>query len=169
MYKHTLSQVLDVLEDLKDLTEDALEGDVNVNLLEQAIGNATDLLNANHPEVEKIHAVADLLLTAEDGTYSQAGTPVTYNSGYQVAGMVSGLVNPSRKDLILWVERIRAAYPKSRSVHFGVWVDPATGLRYIDLTNRIVNLTSAKIQGHYRDEIAIWDWFSNESITIKEG
>jgi len=167
MYKHTLSQVLDTLEDLRDLVADALEGDVNANLLDEAVGNATDLLNANHPEVEKIHAIADHLLTAADGTYSLAGTPMTYNSGYQVGGVVSGLVSPSRKDLILWVERVRAAFPMSRSVFWGVWVDPATGLRYIDLSDRNYKLLTARLTARRRDEIAIWDWEAGEAIEVQ--
>ncbi len=168
MYKHPTHRILDVLEDLMSLTQDALEGEVNHRLLEEAMGQAQDLINDCSPQVEKLDDLVQLLTKTADGTFSLAGARVTRSGGYQVGGdpLVPPLVNPSREDLVAWVERARSVYGSSRSHYLGKWTDKAGGVHY-DVSQYVVGYYDALFLGRERREEAIWGWGEDQALPCR--
>lgn len=167
MYKHTTHQILEVLEDLMSLTADLLDGvQPPQRLLEEAVGQAQDIVNACGPQVEKLDDLVQLLTKKADGTFSLAGARVTRREGYQVGGdpLVPPLVNPSREDLVAWVERARSVYGSSRSHYWGKWTDAAGNVHY-DVSQYVVGRYDALFLGRERREDSIWDWGADQALT----
>ena len=169
MYKHPTHRILDVLEDLLSLTQDALEGEVHYRLLEEAMGQAQDLINDCSPQVEKLDDLVQLLTKEADGTFSLAGARVTRSEGYQVGGdpLVPPLVNPSREDLVAWVERARSVYGSSRSHYLGKWTDDAAGDVHYDVSQYVVGHYDALFLGRERREDSIWDWSADQALKCR--
>jgi len=167
-YPHSTYRILDVLEDLHDIVSRALDGDLNRRFLEEALGNAQDVINDSHRETDKILQVATAL-AQEDCTLSLAGSIVRRRTGYMVGGdpLVTTVVNPTRKELVTFVERARNVYGFSRSHFLGRWTDDDGNVHY-DVSELVKGYYAATHLGRQRGEQEVWSWAHNASLPIQD-
>lgn len=104
-----------------------------------------------------------------DGTYQldENGALVDYAAKWGF-GFIVGLpggrtVNPGEHFSVGNVQ-IYAALKGWRL--FGVWIDPDTGIQYIDPVEHVSDLGTARARATERGEIAIYDLMMGECITI---
>lgn len=83
------------------------------------------------------------------GTFSVDGTDVPDN-GYFVGGAVPSLINPTREQVLDFVETAGADY-------VGFWEDSATLALYVDAVDWTPSEAYAKRLSNLRGEIAYWD------------
>lgn len=157
-YPVSSTHILDVLEDLFAIVSQSREYDsVPERFIEEALHQAQDLINDCGGESERILTVVSKLLKSEDGTFSMAGNLVNRSRGYQVGGVVPTLVNPTRDELIRFVEEARARWPLSRTMSLGRWTD-AQGQVHFDVSEYVLQYYDALILGRDRDEQEVWSW-----------
>jgi hypothetical protein len=92
------------------------------------------------------------------GTYSLDGTAVP-NSGYFVGGAVPSLINPTRAQVLEFVETAGADY-------VGFWEDSETLALYIDAVDHTDSEAFARRLSEVRGEIAYWDVAKGDEIRI---
>ncbi len=92
------------------------------------------------------------------GTYSVNGTEVPAH-GYFVGGAVPSLINPTRDQMIAFVETAGADY-------VGFWEDSETLALYVDAVDWTPSEAFARRLSILRSEIAYWDVQRSEEIRI---
>lgn len=88
------------------------------------------------------------------GTYSVDGSQVPDN-GYFVGGAVPSLINPTREQMIEFVETAGADY-------VGFWEDSETLALYVDAVDWTESEAFARRLSILRGEIAYWDVAAND-------
>lgn len=93
------------------------------------------------------------------GTYSVDGTAVP-ETGYFVGGAVPSLINPTRQQMIDFVETAGADY-------VGFWEDSETLALYVDAVDWTPSEAFARRLSILRGEIAFWDVVRKDEIRIE--
>jgi hypothetical protein len=157
------TDLLDVLEDLHDVAQDNLDGScASFERLDKAVGRANDLINAAGPALATIHALADALSSGKDGTWNMDGALVSFDSGYQVGGVVPPLTNPTFGETVAFIERA-LQLRDTGDLYLGAWTDPQ-GQLVIDISERIFSRVAARLTAFNRGETAVWNWHTKDSL-----
>jgi hypothetical protein len=107
--------------------------------------------------------IADAMLTkiadgVTGGTFSVDGTAVP-TDGYFVGGAVPSLINPTRQQIIDFVETAGADY-------VGFWEDSETLALYIDAVDWTPSEAFARRLSELRSEIAYWDVKRSQEVRV---
>lgn len=103
--------------------------------------------------------IADAMLSkiadgVTGGTFSVDGHDVP-NTGYFVGGAVPSLINPTRQQMIDFIETAGADY-------VGFWEDSETLALYVDAVDHTESEAFARRLSILRGEIAFWDIAAND-------
>lgn len=92
------------------------------------------------------------------GTFSVNGTAVP-STGYFVGGAVPSLINPTREQMIDFIETAGADY-------VGFWEDSETLALYVDAVDWTESEAFARRLSILRDEIAYWDVAKGDEVRV---
>lgn len=122
----------------------------------------------NKKQLNTIFGIAKHVMENGGATIKSDLTIANYTTGYGVgAGNISTTEYKNIKGLIIAIaygyeEFIKENLPKQ--AHFGLWID--NGKLYIDKSMVIVEKGNAMEIAKQNNELAIWDFATNESIYL---
>ena len=104
--------------------------------------------------------------TANNGGASiNMATGTTPDSGYMVSRAGSELI--TEMPLIReHLERFVQAYQDELDTYLGTWIDPDTGLVYLDISDNLDSLDTARDMGIAREQLAIYAVEQGETIRL---
>ncbi len=121
------------------------------------------------PYIESVNAAEALIAVNGGGTFRRSGVEVHPTLGYAVGGATNGLIftvgavsHEKQVSIIArWLDALETSIQ-----YVGSWIND--GKLYIDAVTIVESYIDAFLLGVERGELAIYDYFKMEEVTIKK-